>query len=218
MKTQQKSYGHESLFSDSNTDEKLTIKKLKLGPAICKLLGDLLPQGRPGQAPKPQSCRQEAYDFEVFILLPSSSYMSLMLHVFYQKPMWQEKGTKSYKDLRKPIVKSEPINAEAIPNTTNVWPPKANIVYPVSGEIKLKQQHAKLQSVVHGGIQEMTKYLLFTNAYPPVESHTSLVQQWLYTTAKSEKADAIKRHVKADTDFVWSLQDLVFSYFLFFLP
>ncbi|KAH9962704.1 hypothetical protein BJV74DRAFT_799755, partial [Russula compacta] len=110
------------------------------------------------------------------------------------KPDWWETAGKSLKDLKKLLIKSEPAHGETNPNISNIWPePEANIIYPVAGEIKLKDQHPKLQSALWGGMQEMVKYLLFTNTYPPVESRTLLVQQWFYTAAKLEKADMIRR-------------------------
>ncbi|KAI0245399.1 hypothetical protein BJV78DRAFT_1158670 [Lactifluus subvellereus] len=60
-------------------------------------------------------------------------------------------------------------------------------------------------------MQALTKYALWTNAYPPIESHTKLTQQWLYATAKERKAKIIKMRVKEDTRFVRSLQDLIFA-------
>ena len=113
--------------------------------------------------------------------------------MFYQKPKWPEPAIKSLKDLRTPLLKGVPTNGMTTTDASNVWPAEANIVYPMSGKIRLKQQHAKLQSVICGGMQEMTKYMLFMSSYPPVESRTSLIQKWLYTAAKLEKSDAIRR-------------------------
>ncbi|KAH9983620.1 hypothetical protein BJV74DRAFT_886681 [Russula compacta] len=114
------------------------------------------------------------------------------------KPEWPEPAIKSLKDPRKLLSKSVPTNGATITNAGNAWPPEANIVHPMSGEIKLKQQHTKLQSIIRGGMQEMTKYMLFMSSYPPIESCTSLVQKWLYSAAKLEKADAIRSWLEDD--------------------
>ncbi|KAH9958912.1 hypothetical protein BJV74DRAFT_799986 [Russula compacta] len=126
-----------------------------------------------------------------------------------EKPDWWETAGKSLKDLKKLLIKSEPAHGKTNPNISNTWPePEANIIYPVAGEIKLKDQHPKLQSALWGGMQEMVKYLLFTNTYPPVESRTLLVQQWFYTAAKLEKADMIRRQILAcSTTFRSDIKD-----------
>jgi hypothetical protein len=68
------------LFLHSDSDKSPMIKepeKPKQGPAMCKLLGSIPPQGRPGQASKPVKSRcQEAHNFEVFF---TSSFLIELL-------------------------------------------------------------------------------------------------------------------------------------------
>jgi hypothetical protein len=61
------------------------------------------------------------------------------------------------------------------------------------------------------------KYALQTNAYLPSESHTNLVQKWLYNLAKERKADTIQMQVKEDIRFVQSLQIWYFIPLCFFI-
>ncbi|KAH9974864.1 hypothetical protein BJV74DRAFT_888900 [Russula compacta] len=148
--------------SDSDLNKKAVDNKMKLKPVEHKPLGNLPPQGRPVQALKPKRYCQEAYN--------------------YEKLDWWETAGKSLKDPKKLLIKSEPAHGETSPNISNMWPePEANIIYPVAGEIKLKDQHPKLQSALWGGMQEM---------------------QWFYTVAKLEKADTIRRQVKEDISFI----------------
>jgi hypothetical protein len=55
-----------------------------------------------------------------------------------------------------------------------------------------------------------TKYVLWTNAFPPTESRMPLSREWLYSAAKERNAKIIKRRVKEDDGFVRGLKDLVF--------
>jgi hypothetical protein len=90
------------------------------------------------------------------------------------------------------------------------WPPAACIVYPISGEIKLTDQHADLARVIRGAIKAETKYVLWTNAYPSSGSRTERARQWLYEVTKEKGFKAIKKRVREDDDFVRAFQDLVF--------
>ncbi|KAI0245420.1 hypothetical protein BJV78DRAFT_1287891 [Lactifluus subvellereus] len=167
------------LFSDSDLDK---TPQPKQGPATCKPVGSLPPQGRPRQASEPvRSHRQQAHDFE--------------------KPQWDEP---------KHRIKDEQTN-KPIPPASKQWLPEACVVYPTSGDIKLTDQHSDLARVIRGAMQALTKYALWTNAYPPIESCTKLTRQWLYAAAKERKAKIIKMRVKEDTRFVRSLQDLIFA-------
>jgi hypothetical protein len=57
-----------------------------------------------------------------------------------------------------------------------------------------------------------TKYVLWTNAFPPFESRMHLTREWLYAAAKERKAKIIKMRVKEDDGFVRGLKHLVFSF------
>ncbi|KAH9974524.1 hypothetical protein BJV74DRAFT_863505 [Russula compacta] len=116
----------------------------------------------------------------------------------FEKPEWEESA-------------AEPTDEGTITATTEPWPPEACIAHPISGELKLRDQHPKLARVVRGGIQALFKHILFSHSYPTFESRTSLARQWLYAAAKVEKADAISLRVKEDNAFVCNLQDLVFT-------
>ncbi|KAI0244948.1 hypothetical protein BJV78DRAFT_1339585 [Lactifluus subvellereus] len=167
-KAQHQSHQNASmLFSDSDLDK---TPQPKQGPATCKPVGSLPPQGRPRQASEP-------------------------------KPQWDEP---------KHRIKDEQTD-KPIPPASKQWPLEACVVYPTSGDIKLTDQHSDLARVIRGAMQALTKYALWTNAYPPIESHTKLTQQWLYAAAKERKAKIIKMRVKEDTRFVRSLQDLIFA-------
>ncbi|KAI0245567.1 hypothetical protein BJV78DRAFT_1287478 [Lactifluus subvellereus] len=100
------------LFSDSDLDK---TPQPKQGPATCKPVGSLPPQGRPRQASEPvRSRRQQAHDFE--------------------KPQWDEP---------KHRIKDEQTD-KPIPPASKQWPPEACVVYPTSGDIKLTDQHSDL--------------------------------------------------------------------------
>ncbi|KAI0245107.1 hypothetical protein BJV78DRAFT_1289073 [Lactifluus subvellereus] len=180
-KAQHQSHQNASmLFSDSDLDK---TPQPKQGPATCKPVGSLPPQGRPRQASEPvRSCRQQAHDFK--------------------KPQWDEP---------KHWIKDEQTD-KPIPPASKQWPPEACVVYPTSGDIKLTDQHSDLTRVIRGAMQALTKYALWMNAYPPIESRTKLTRQWLYAAAKERKAKIIKMRVKEDTRFIRSLQDLIFAH------
>lgn len=113
---------------------------------------------------------------------------------------------------RKPRIKDEPVDEKHIPSSRSdkKWPTEASIIYPVSGEVKLTDQHTALAQVVRGAIKALTKYLLWTNAFPPVNSRTKLAQGLLNDAAVETGADVIQTRVNEDKEFVRDLQDLVF--------
>ena len=50
-----------------------------------------------------------------------------------------------------------------------------------------------------------TKYLLWTDAYPALDTRAKLSRLWLYNSAKEKKAEIVKRRVKEDARFVHGL-------------
>ena len=137
--------------------------------------------------------------------------------VLYQKPQWEEPAANPApaKHLRKPKVKDEPVDEKPIlgSRADTQWPPEASIVYSDTGDVKLTNQTETLQPIIRGAIKMQTKYLLWTDAYPALDTRAKLSRLWLYNSAKEKKAEIVKRRVKEDARFVHGLQDLVFPPF-----
>jgi hypothetical protein len=123
------------------------------------------------------------------------------------------------KQLLKQHIK-EQTKEDAIPPARSQWPPEACIIHPLSGDIKLTDQHPNLVGVIHESFKVITKETLFENTFPPIESCAKLAQSCLYRAAKSKGVNSIKQQVKEDRNFVRNLQDLVnllssISFFIF---
>ena len=131
------------------------------------------------------------------------------IRVLHQKAQWDKSAVKRP---HKPRIGEGPVDEKLTPSlrTDKQWPPEACIVYPPSGEIKLSHQPLDLQQVIRGAMKAETKYVLWTNAFPPAESRMPLSREWLYAAAKERNARIIKRRVKEDDGFVRGLKDLVF--------
>jgi hypothetical protein len=116
-----------------------------------------------------------------------------------QKPRWEEPAEDPpSKQPRKQRVKKEQSDEDTIPpaRTPSRWPPEACIIHPLSGDIKLKDQHLTLAEVIRESFKIILKKTLFENAFPPIESRANLARLCLYEAAKSKKVDAVKKRVK----------------------
>ncbi|KAF8491797.1 hypothetical protein F5888DRAFT_1637348 [Russula emetica] len=177
---------YSALFAESDSDNKQT----PTGSGPNQAHGSP-PEGQHEITPKPaKSRRQKAYDFE--------------------KPHWEESADKTpSKQPPKQHIKIERAHKDTIPSAQSQWPPEACIIHPLSGDIKLMDQHHKLAEVIRESFKVITKKTLFENAFPSIESRPKLARHCLYMAAKSKNANAIKERVKEDENFARNLQDLV---------
>jgi hypothetical protein len=53
-------------------------------------------------------------------------------------------------------------------------------------------QHPNLAGVIYKSFKVITKETLFENTFPLIKSHTKLMQNYLYKTAKSKRTNVIK--------------------------
>jgi hypothetical protein len=90
------------------------------------------------------------------------------------------------------------------------WPPEASIIYPLSGDIKLTDQHTLLAQVIRNAIKAQNIHLLTTDAFPHVESRVRLAREWLSASATEIKhTKSIRMRVNEDDAFLRALQVLV---------
>ena len=108
-------------------------------------------------------------------------------------------------------IKCESADDGTVPPAPIQWPPEACIIHPLSGDIKLMDQHPDLAGVIRESFKVITRKTLFDNVFPLVESCANLARDCLYMAAKSKRANAIKECIKKDENFVRNLQDLVSS-------
>ncbi|KAF8490239.1 hypothetical protein F5888DRAFT_1638185 [Russula emetica] len=165
---------YSALFAESDSDN----KQIPTGSGPNQAHGSP-PEGQHEITPKPaKSRRQKAYDFE--------------------KPHWEESADKTpSKQPPKQHIKIERAHEDTIPFAQSQWPPEACIIHPLSGDIKLMDQHHKLAEVIRESFKVITKKTLFENAFPSIESRPKLARHCLYMAAKSKNANAIKERVVA---------------------
>ncbi|KAG6805662.1 hypothetical protein H0H92_014528, partial [Tricholoma furcatifolium] len=109
-------------------------------------------------------------------------------------------------------MESRPIKCSSVGHNQDArWPEHASITYPRKGDVKLTEQHPRLQEVIRGIMAHLIGNILFENAYPSYTSRPAFVFSSMKVVTDqldTSWAADIQKHAEYDSTFVEDLTDL----------